>query len=301
MSQPHPAHPDPDPWLACDDDQPGVSIRPLSHADLEAFLAEWSGPLPARLPRIAQQPTASLGTVGRPGGSTQAEYRRCRAAELAAWMPTLPLRLAAIAAAAAIAGLLAGRLAGPPAAILIAVAVAAGMGWWLRFRPSPDARAWRRGARGERRTAALLVRLEQHGWVMLHDLAVPGSRANLDHLLIGPPGIFVIDSKHYRGRVWRHSDGSLWHGRYPLAPVLRAAAFEAERAAAVLDAPQVPTLAVLAIHGASVPWGEPVAGGVPVLAAGRLPATLRALPGVLTPGQVAELADRARARLGPAA
>jgi hypothetical protein len=41
------------------------------------------------------------------------------------------------------------------------VVVAAG--WGLRFRPSPDAVAWRRGAAGERRTARLLGPLEPHG------------------------------------------------------------------------------------------------------------------------------------------
>ena len=307
MSQPHPSHPDPDRWPACDDGQPGVSIRPLSHADLEAFLAEWDDdeqPLQrsaTRPPRSARQPARLPGTVGRPGASAQAEYRRRRAAELAAWIPGLPLRLATIVAGGALAGLLVGMLVEPPLAIVVAVAAAAVVGWRLRFRPSSDTCAWRRGATGERRTAALLGRLERHGWVVLHDLAVPGSRANIDHLLIGPPGIFVVDSKHYRGRLWLDPDGSLWHGRHPLAPALRAAEFEADRAAAVLTAPQVPTLAVLVIHGASVPWGELVTGGVPVLAAGRLLAALRALPGVLTPGQVAELADRARARLHPAA
>ena len=70
----------------------------------------------------------------------------------------------------------------------------------MRFRPSPDAVAWRRGAAGERRTARLLDPLERHGWAVLHDLAVPGSRANIDHLVIGPGGVFVIDSKQYRGR-----------------------------------------------------------------------------------------------------
>jgi hypothetical protein len=54
--------------------------------------------------------------------------------------------------------------------------------------------------------------LERQGWVVLHDLAIPGSRTNLDHLVIGPGGVFVIDSKQYRRR--------LWHGRYPLAPTL---------------------------------------------------------------------------------
>ena len=89
-------------------------------------------------------------------------------------------------------------------------------GWGLRFRPSPDAIAWRRGAAGERRTARLLAALERQGWAVLHDLALPGSRANIDHLVIGPGGVFVIDSKQYRGRLQLDPTGRLWHGRYPL-------------------------------------------------------------------------------------
>ena len=58
--------------------------------------------------------------------------------------------------------------------------------------------------------------------MILHDLAVPRSRANLDHLAIGPGGVFVIDSKQYRGRLQLDSSGGLWHGRYPLAATLRA-------------------------------------------------------------------------------
>jgi Nuclease-related domain len=71
------------------------------------------------------------------------------------------------------------------------------------------------GAVGERRTARLLARLERQGWVVLHDLAVPGSRANLDHLVIGHGGVFVIDSKQYRGRLHLDGSGRLWHDRYP--------------------------------------------------------------------------------------
>jgi hypothetical protein len=112
-------------------------------------------------------------------------------------------------------------------------------GWGLRFRPSPDARAWRRGAVVERRTARLLARLEGQGWVVLHDLAVPGSRANLDHLVIGPSGVYVIDSKQYRSRLQLDPSGRLWHGRYPLTAALRAVSFKADRAAQVLADPQV--------------------------------------------------------------
>jgi hypothetical protein len=105
------------------------------------------------------------------------------------------------------------------------------VGWRLRFQPSPDAAAWRRGAAWERRTARLLAPLERQGWALLHDLAVPGSRANLDHLVIGPGGVFVIDSRQYRGRLRLDPSGQLWHGRFPLAPSLRAVSFKADQAA----------------------------------------------------------------------
>jgi uncharacterized protein Yka (UPF0111/DUF47 family) len=49
-------------------------------------------------------------------------------------------------------------------------------------------------------------------------------------LVIGPGGVFVIDSKQYRGRLQLDPSGRLWHGRYPLAPSLRAVSFEADQA-----------------------------------------------------------------------
>ena len=144
-------------------------------------------------------------------------------------------------------------------------------GWGLRFQPSLDAVAWRRGAAGERRTARLLGPLERHGWVVLHDLAVPGSRANIDHLVIGLGGVFVIDSKQYRGRLQMDPSGRLWHGRYPLTPALHAVEFEADQAARVLADPQVVVLPIVAVHGARVPCGKAVVHGVPVVPARRLP------------------------------
>jgi hypothetical protein len=62
--------------------------------------------------------------------------------------------------------------------------------------------AWRQGAEGERQTAAILAQLEATGWVVLHDLHWPGRPfANIDHIAIGPTGIFVIDSKNWSGKV----------------------------------------------------------------------------------------------------
>jgi hypothetical protein len=170
-----------------------------------------------------------------------------------------------------------------------------------QFKPSPDAVAWRRGAVGERRTARLLGQLERHGWTVLHDLAVPGSRANLDHLVIGPGGVFVIDSKQYRGRLKLDPSGRLWHGRYPLAPTLRAVSFEADQAAQVLTDPDVVVVPIVAVHGAQVPWGKVVTHGVPVVSARRLPSMLRQLPAVLGPERVAAVANQARVRFHAAA
>jgi hypothetical protein len=154
---------------------------------------------------------------------------------------------------------------------------------------------------GERRTGRLLDPLQRHGWAVLHDLAVPRSQADIDHLVIGAGGVFVIDSKHYRGRLQLDGSGRLWHGRYPLGPTLRAVSFEADQAARVLTDPDVVVVPIVAIHGTQVPWGKVVMDGVPVVAARRLPSMLRQLPVVLGPERVAGLADQARVRFHAAA
>jgi hypothetical protein len=112
--------------------------------------------------------------------------------------------------------------------------------------------------------------------------------------------VFVIDSKHYRGRLQLDGSGRLWHGRYPLAPTLRTVDFEADQAAQVLVDPDVVVVPIVAVHGAQVPWGR-VVDGVPVVAARRLPSMLRQLPAVLGPERVAVLTDQARIRFHAAA
>ena len=241
-----------------------MSIRPLSHADLAAVLAHIdhdqhhdvpAGPA-ATAPVLAVRVRAS---VGRPGASAQGQYRRRRAAERAAWQLSVPWRVAAVLAAGVAAGLLASMLVARRGG-LAGVVTAAGLAWLLRFRPSADARAWRRGAVGERRTARLLAPLERRGWAVLHDLAIPGSPANLDHLVIGPGGVVVIDSKRYRGRLQLDPYGLLWHGRHLLVSTLRKVRWEADQADEVLGIADVQVAAIVAVHGASIPWGALRAG-----------------------------------------
>jgi hypothetical protein len=291
-------------WPFDEEDRPSGSVRPLSQADLQAILNHLTDDTDELLAGTgADQPVVAMrvrASVGRPGGSAQAAWRRARAAEWAAWTRTLPWRVAATLGIGAAGGVL-GSLLAPRLSLVLGVLAAVAAGWGLRFRPSPDAIAWRRGAAGERRTARLLAGLEPYGWAVLHDLAVPGSRANIDHLMIGPGGVFVIDSKQYRGRLQLDPSGRQWRGRYPLAPTVQAVEFEADQAAQVLTDPDMVVVPIMAVHGAQVPWGKVLMDGVPVVAARRLPSMLRQLPAVLGPERVAWLADQARIRFHAAA
>jgi hypothetical protein len=307
--------PDPQPdfnsdgfWPSCDDEQPGVSIRRLSQADLAALLdhldrhdghQDPGGSLGSRAPApvLAVRVRAS---VGQAGASAAAEYRRRRAAERARWTRGLPWRVAVVLAASVTAGLLAAQVA-PDLAGLLTVVVAAALGWRLRFRLSADTLAWRRGAAGEWRTARLLAPLQRRGWAVLHDLAIPGTAANIDHLVIGPGGVVIIDSKHYRGRLRLDSYGMVWHGRHLLVSALRKVLWQADQADEVLGIADIHVAAVVAVHGASVPWGCLQADGVTVASARRVPDLLRAMPPIIGPERVAWLADRARLRFRPAA
>jgi hypothetical protein len=209
-------------WPFDDEDRPSGSVRPLSQADLQAILVHLTSEDPDGLlaGTIADRPVVAVrvrASVGRPGGSAQARWRRARAAEWAAWTRTLPWRVAATVGIGAAGGLLGKLLVGPRLGLVLGALAAAAAAWGLRFKPSPDAVAWRQGAAGERRTARLLAPLERQGWAILHDLALSGSRANLDHLVIGPGGVFVIDSKQYRGRLRLDAVGKLWQA-WPPSP-----------------------------------------------------------------------------------
>jgi Nuclease-related domain len=73
--------------------------------------------------------------------------------------------------------------------------------------------------------------LHRQGWTVLHDVAVPGSRANGDHLLIGPPGVFLVDSKAWHGTITLAGDGSAWHNGHPLDQTLATVRPEAQQLA----------------------------------------------------------------------
>ncbi|WP_156725179.1 nuclease-related domain-containing DEAD/DEAH box helicase [Streptomyces apocyni] len=62
-----------------------------------------------------------------------------------------------------------------------------------------QARQWEAASEGERLVAAQLLVLAERGWRLLVDRRWPGTRtANVDMLLVGPGGVFVIDVKNWR-------------------------------------------------------------------------------------------------------
>jgi hypothetical protein len=262
----------------------GLSVRALNAEELQRFLDAHAGQ-PAQLlgsgwvaldppaqplgvprtPPAASRPVVPAGppagSLGSPGRSALAAYRRRRAEELAAWTRTLAWRAPLVAAAGVVGYVLAAK-AGLPHAGLLGLAFAALVGWRLRFRPSEQARTWHRGAQGERHTARLLDRLTRNGFVMFHDLAVPGSAANVDHLVIGPTGVFVIDSKQWIGSVHQSADGLVWHNHYPLDRTLGTVRWEAQAVGRLLG---TRAAALLCVHGAHVQSGGLHAQGVAIV------------------------------------
>jgi hypothetical protein len=119
--------------------------------------------------------------------------------------------------------------------------------------------------------------------------------------VIGPGGVLVIDSKQYRGRLHLDHEGMVWHGRHLLVSALRTVLWQADQADEVLGVADVWVAAIIAVHGAAVPWGLLQADGVTMVPARRVPDLLQALPPMLGPERVAWLADRARLRFHPAA
>ncbi|MDO8381833.1 MAG: nuclease-related domain-containing protein, partial [Microbacterium sp.] len=74
-------------------------------------------------------------------------------------------------------------------------------------------RAWERGAIGEELLAERLKDLPA-GMRVLHDRRVPGSRANIDHIVVSSAGVWVIDAKRYKGkRPELHVEGGILRPR----------------------------------------------------------------------------------------
>lgn len=162
-----------------------------------------------------------------------------------------------------------------------------------------DERAWRIGADAEESIGRELERLVPHGWRILHAVPVGAGDSDIDHVLVGPPGVFTVNSKHHPGaNVWVVSK-QIRVKNQPV-PYLRNSRHEATRAAKLLTAAvdfPVPATSVLVFRlGSGSLTIREHPGDVLVYRATKAFPSLRKLPAVLAPEQVDAVYDAARRR-----
>ena len=178
-------------------------------------------------------------------------------------------------------------------------------------------RSWRVGADGEFAVADLLATLTEPsrwqrwrgrstGWFVLHSVPLGDGhgrvRGDVDHLVIGPPGLVSINTKHHRtGKLYLDGDELVLNG-HPTAYVPKARR-EAERVTGLLQqaltvgspelAGRVPVRPLLVIVGGRL-MTDAWPSGVTVVMASKLIEALRAFPEVLSVEEVGAVYELAR-------
>lgn len=165
-------------------------------------------------------------------------------------------------------------------------------------RGARQAARWQAGAVGEQRTAERLAPLLGEGWTILHDRALPRSRANVDHLAISPSGVVILpDTKRWSARYRLHVvNGRLLHGTHDVTDRLNGLRHEARTVAAVLGVPVMP---LVVMDGPPVDGGELVLDGIRIIPADRTLGVLRTLDRLAAPRPPAGLTARADRLLPP--
>jgi Nuclease-related domain len=175
-------------------------------------------------------------------------------------------------------------------ALVAGVAITAWQGWRLgltaaalvaiadtiyRSRTTSVIPAGARVGSAQRRTGRRLSLLRPHGYVALRSRAIPGSDSVIDHLVIGPGGVFALDSERWDRRLpVRSVTGDLlYHGPFSQKARLEHARWEASQAAAHLSkalGQKITVRPAMVIYGPTIPWIVASLDGVDVLAGKRL-------------------------------
>ena len=128
-----------------------------------------------------------------------------------------------------------------------------------RSRTAADIEAGGSEAAARRRTRRQLSRLRRAGYQALNARPIPNSREVIDHLVIGPTGVYAIDSERWHKRVpiRTYNGKQLWHGPENKKQRLEHAKWEAQQASERLSTAvgfDVPVRAAMAIYGPKIPW-----------------------------------------------
>jgi hypothetical protein len=161
-------------------------------------------------------------------------------------------------------------------------------------------KAWAKGSEGEQRLAARLTELVGDRAVLLHDRKVPRTRGNIDHVAVAASGVWVIDTKNYKGQVeqrdigrWFKTDNRLYVGGRDRTRIVDGLGWQVAAVRAALGETDVPVRAALCFVAAewklfAKPFQQ---DGVWVIWVKKL-AELVAAPGPLTTEVVANIAQR---------
>ena len=131
----------------------------------------------------------------------------------------------------------------------------------------------------QRRTVRQLASMERKGYRAMHCVSLPHSDDEIDHqidhLVIGPPGVFAIDSETWDRRipVRTSSHRQLWHGSTNMKERLEHARWEAGRAAELLSdalGSPVSVRPAMAVYGPRIPWDVATIRDVDVFSGPRL-------------------------------
>jgi hypothetical protein len=201
-------------------------------------------------------------------------------------------------------GLIAGWRLGCTVAGLIVIADVV-----RRSRTSSTVTAWQKSSAAERRTEKQLKSLQRNGYLVLHARAVPRdddgvSDGRIDHLVIGPSGVYAIDSEKWDKRlpVRTMSHLKLFHGPFNKKDRLDEARWEAQMASLIIGERvgfDVPVQPSVAIYGPSIPWKVMRVRDVDVYAGNRARSYLRRRPKILTDGDVERIFEAAEEALPP--
>jgi hypothetical protein len=136
--------------------------------------------------------------------------------------------------------------------------------------------------------------------VIFHDRRVPGYGGNLDHIAIGPSGIWAVETKRLAGKVVIDGDELRIGGRRQsriLDQVYRQAAAVQIALRDQLDPLAITVTPIVCLHAGELPWFNRTVRGVQLVSGRGLARTLRSNRTRLTPQQVQALADAASNRL----
>jgi hypothetical protein len=130
-------------------------------------------------------------------------------------------------------------------------------------------------ASAQRRTRHRLLLMRLWGYHALHTRPIPGTESIIDHLIIGPGGVYAIDSERWDRRMPVRTVASnsaagpvLYHGPDSKKERLAHARWEAAQAAYLLSRELRQPVAVrpaMVIYGPTVPWSVARLRGVDVM------------------------------------